>query len=1038
MATQSQNPASSSNASYSPIRKRSLPLSTHIILRLIIPIAVSMLALAIAIIVVVFVFAYSSWVPELTSLIVSLQLAAFSQRAASRASIASTVLDSVAIDTLGVAAYFRDLFAGPFPNVTTSVDDSYPAFVQSPAIPRPYASYFGAQLDSADPPSPSTLEASLYSLYYRGDILTRAQFAAINGTTDGLSAVVDNAMRAYSINKPTTQAIQIGFPSTGWRRYPYEYSASTADQRRNGAYCTDPSLPANLTTFKGYNPQCRSWYQRAVSRSTAIQPTSASGLGPATLTTPYIDSTTKRVVITASQAIRSATNALIGVVGIQIYLDTVSTLVTSSSVLDRGYMYMIDSTDGTVALYPAGKSPAATYVYQRDTNIAELDFNNDTLSASAFLKTINAIASGPQPPTSRTFLKPNPGSSGSEPWRVSAAKVNGTSYLIVLAVPESDIEALSASMRSRTTIFGSIAAVLVLALLVVATWIAWRSARSVAEAVLEPVRELSDWLDRVAQADLDVELGNKPPVSAEINTMYKHFSNLLVAVRFGNDAYYRNDLARALENYEAAEKMMVEFKNLRGQGVVWNNKGNAFKQGKRNQEALDAYTVAIQNAETLAANETDPTQKRAYLVAAANRRMNLGVFYKDREPSTPADLSTAHTHLIAALDAHRTNDNLEGLAQASGNLGQLYIQQHDLANASKHITESYDLVKARFLADDTDARLGVAMQYAAMNMGMLREAEGRLGEAVAFYTYVLQRFETLVAYVRRSCAAKLVELCEREEVGRKDLAEAIVAVGDPLLGDSATEIRKGKGKGGLGLGSKAKDVLLLLDVSGSMAGSRIKACQRSIDDILTNQLNTDDRVSFMTFGSSVEVVIPFTSATPVQPLLDAVQASTRYLQSSTKFWLGLYDALRRIHTLPVDNKAKEASSSTKGKYFSSDSRPRFVIALTDGEDTSSPSGSFGWIVKYLQSNGKKWTDPGSAGIERFAGKPTLRSGEQVCVVVITVGDVQMKTQIKEAVKWSKDGGFVIEAADNVEAISGAFGKAVEIMKGGGNLNVERL
>ncbi|KAI8805177.1 hypothetical protein BJ742DRAFT_775357 [Cladochytrium replicatum] len=59
--------------------------------------------------------------------------------------------------------------------------------------------------------------------------------------------------------------------------------------------------------------------------------------------------------------------------------------------------------------------------------------------------------------------------------------------LIVLAAPESDIEALSASTRSRTTIFGSITGVLS-SLSASSRARSHGALRSVAEAVLEPVR----------------------------------------------------------------------------------------------------------------------------------------------------------------------------------------------------------------------------------------------------------------------------------------------------------------------------------------------------------------------------------------------------------------------------------------------------------------------------------------------------------------------------------------------------------------------
>ncbi|RUP48647.1 hypothetical protein BC936DRAFT_144248, partial [Jimgerdemannia flammicorona] len=77
--------------------------------------------------------------------------------------------------------------------------------------------------------------------------------------------------------------------------------------------------------------------------------------------------------------------------------------------------------------------------------------------------------------------------------------------------------------------------------------------------------------------------------------------------------------------YEAAERMMIQFCNQRGRGVCLNNKGNTLKHmGNRFNEALNMYNLAIQNAESLANLEKYPSRKAAYEIVLANRLMNLG------------------------------------------------------------------------------------------------------------------------------------------------------------------------------------------------------------------------------------------------------------------------------------------------------------------------------------------------------------------------------------------------------------------------------
>ncbi|RUS31544.1 LOW QUALITY PROTEIN: hypothetical protein BC938DRAFT_477599, partial [Jimgerdemannia flammicorona] len=288
-------------------------------------------------------------------------------------------------------------------------------------------------------------------------------------------------------------------------------------------------------------------------------------------------------------------------------------------------------------------------------------------------------------------------------------------------------------------------------------------------------------------------------------------------------------------HYEAAERMMVQFRNERGRGVCLNNKGNALKQmGNRFNEALDMYNLAIQNAESLANLEKDPSRKAAYEIVLANRLMNLGVLYKEYEPQSDTNQANAEQHLQRSLNLHRKNDSVEGIAQVSGNLGQLYMDIGRAAEAATLITDAYETVKKR--------GNHVSIQYAAMNMGMLADRNEKPEEAVAWYTYVLQRYDTIVAYVQRFCVEEVIRICESPSFNRPALAVSVREVGEPLFGR------------GLEMSSTAKDVAFVLDCSGSMAGSYIRACRQSLTDIISKYTFPGDRLSLTTFQHRMQVV----------------------------------------------------------------------------------------------------------------------------------------------------------------------------------------
>ncbi|KAJ1554611.1 hypothetical protein HK096_002734, partial [Nowakowskiella sp. JEL0078] len=318
---------------------------------------------------------------------------------------------------------------------------------------------------------------------------------------------------------------------------------------------------------------CRPWYQLATSRDALTNKSEIPGLGSSVcFAQPYTTTTTggnKNVVITASRAVKDANNNVLGVVGTQINLDFVSQLLTSSPVLTNGYIFLLDQTDGTVVLYPKAKLPVGLDIFSRRVAIQEVEFNNNTNRGSNFLSLVKTLSTQQK---SQTFNKTD-SNNVDQLWSVSSAKVNNTDFIVVLVVPNSDVTALSDSMNGRTRIFSIVATILVLVLLMLLTFLSWRIANNTSKKVLAPVRELTDWLSQISKANLAIEIGDRPPVSAELNTIYYHFRNLLTAVRFGNEAYYAGNLQRALKNYEAAEKMMTEFNNTRGLGVVYNNKG---------------------------------------------------------------------------------------------------------------------------------------------------------------------------------------------------------------------------------------------------------------------------------------------------------------------------------------------------------------------------------------------------------------------------------------------------------------------------------
>lgn len=187
--------------------------------------------------------------------------------------------------------------------------------------------------------------------------------------------------------------------------------------------------------------------------------------------------------------------------------------------------------------------------------------------------------------------------------------------------------------------------------------------------------------------------------------------------------------------------------------------------------------------------------------------------------------------------------------------------------------------------------------------------------------------------------------------------------------------------------SGSKAVLFVLDASGSMAGSRLRICKESIKNILENFIADDDNVGFIAFASHTEVMFD------VMPKKGNLKLMLQRLEQLEVFGgTNFYDAM-----LEAVQKLSEVKSSN-----------RWIIALTDGEDTGSK----------VDSDGSQATG--------------LIEEIKLNVACITVGKLQdrsMKVIEKYVAKASN--GMHVEASDT-QKIADAFKQVANLIDGGLN------
>ncbi|ORY49937.1 vWA-like protein [Rhizoclosmatium globosum] len=447
----------------------------------------------------------------------------------------------------------------------------------------------------------------------------------------------------------------------------------------------------------------------------------------------------------------------------------------------------------------------------------------------------------------------------------------------------------------------------------------------------------------------------------------------------------------ALDNYLTAEALMIRLNNERGEGVCANNLGNVYRlMDGEFQKAVNSYNRAVAIATNMLNTPTNDVEtQKALRTVLANRLNNMGVLFKENTVNdvlSPVDVSNAESYFERSLALHRQNDNLEGIAQVSGNLGQLYLipSVNKIGQAAELITDAFNLVRKR----NNDP---VAFQYACLNMGLLCEAQGKFAEAVTWYMYVLQKFNVVVKFIQKLVLTRLIAICAEKDpmkgVNRPELADALKKMAQPLFGDLQEEKVSAK-----------KNITFVLDTSGSMSGTFIRTCRTSIKSIINDNCSVDDTISLIKFDHRFQPV--FTNATKkndLQRMMYQIDHNTE-AEGGTAFYDAVAYALEDLSPAP----------KSKGD--------KWIISLTDGEDGSPNKIK---SLQYIQN--------------------VLHQNKDIGLIVITVGALRTEAEIQKMVSYAGDKkGMLIRSEANSGGIKEAFGKAVKIMAGRGNVNVESL
>ncbi len=900
-------------------------ITTFITLSLVVPLFIAYVVIDITTIVPVWKNS-KIWLGEIQDVVKANEFDSLQKRTADRTALSDLIFEQIIDHMNMLGTYATDLY-----------NDRY-------NLTGHYISYYGVStLGDERPPGTSLNEMNpKYNAWFMKTLddlsdVTGALEARVNK-----ASIMNNGLRTIHQSNPEAYiSVYMGFEEDGrhhilpWMSLDGYYELEIHCERTD-----EPTV--------GYDPRCRVWYDMARNNGDTHD---------VIFTPPYNDATTGELLITSAKPIYDKNDELVGVVAIDISLQFLEKQLLTSTILESGYTFLLDD-EGNAVIYPD---------LSRDDimHVTDLEFDSEE-EREQFMNVYDTMMDGGK--GIHNYTKFNADSETHEVWYISFRKVPSAPYTLAMVVPENEINASSDLLRKRIIngMIGAISGFVVVA--IVAMIVVIGVNYKMTQRFLEPIHQLNNFMNELNNHNLEAEMGDAPRVSKEITKITDSFKRILMAVRFGNEEYYKGKLDVALTNYEDVLKLMREMKNPRGEGVCLNNIALVKDKMDDHNGAKKYYDMAVQNA--IQMKETAKVNKSSEEIGAtqiilANRYMNFGLHYLNRNK-----MEKAYEYLMKSYELHSGVDNLEGIAKVVGNLAYYYYCQDDLDSAYERLDEAFEMIMNR----NND----VAKQHIAMNLGIYYHLNQDHTEANKWFSWVLENFSTLTRDVRKNTLLHMTE--GYKKLGEIDKMEA-------ALMDSGLQ----------------RHVTFVIDVSGSMGGSRIRTCRDSITDIIGQYITGTDLISLIKFSAKSDFV--FRNVRMVShpkrkhrlgltdkritecksdEVIDCVQNKT-VVSGGTAFW----DALKMAIT---------TCESTGDNW---------VIALTDGEDNKSRS-NYHDIIKLLKTN------------------------TNTTIIAITVGPLKNINQV-QAVCAASMGGQHIPAGTDINSIADAFKQAGSMM---GIVNLE--
>ena len=626
------------------------------------------------------------------------------------------------------------------------------------------------------------------------------QSASMNRTID-LSAHFDVFFKQLKTTSPEYGWIYMGFEEQGlFRCFPFT------------EWDTDD---------EGFDPRQRGWYKQAKLEDKTI------------VTEPYIDANGLGLMISIAKPVHYANGTLIGVIAVDLTIQSLQDSILGAEILDSGYAFLISDAGETVSHPELDLST----IESAEAEINKL-IDDSTLEGSGFSSILTQM--GQQSMGNGTFTKDG------DSWYITYQTIPSTNYKFAVVVPLEEIVAPATTIRGKILALTRQQLVILLVVLIGSVVLIGFTSSYVSKRIVNPITNLTKMMNFISQGSISREIPmESKSANDEIAVLTSSFQNLITMLRLGNSDYYRGNLDLAAKNYNKALEIFKISGNQKGMAVCANNLGNIYRIRRNVADAETSYKLAISIALEMKDNTVLP-----------KRYNNLAQLYADSE-----NVNLARDYFEKAVNICNDHNLKADLALVFRNFG-LFKAQHGQVEDGKALIRS-----ALDIDFNNQDDLGTAYnqfylgKIAAIEndpeaISILEEAltGGKKAQDIRLQMNIYKEMEIVYQNTRKRPQA------HRMRVEYEKLRVSLI---------------------------QKKFVVMVIDVSGSMVGNRIHAAVSGALEIYDTQINPQDEIAIVLFHSISEVILPPTQKGGNEENIRGIISRIR----ATRYQTAMFDAI---------------------------------------------------------------------------------------------------------------------------------------------------